>query len=398
MHIFRTMISVNEAKKIIKETVLALPPVTLELKSAVGMVLAEDVFATQDIPAFPQSSMDGYALKFSDWQNQQKIIAEGEMPAGKMEKIILGEQRAVRIFTGAPVPERADTVVMQEKTIVENGELIIRDEYLEKGSNVRRQGSEIKKGALAMSKGNYLGPAASGFLAGIGATAVSVYSKPLVTIIVTGNELRQPGAPLKYGEVYESNSFSLVAALAQLNIDNVKIISASDDLTVLNGILSDAITSSDLVLLTGGVSVGDYDFVLQASEACGVAKLFHKVRQRPGKPLFFGQKENKIIFGLPGNPSSVLTCFYEYVVLAIENMTQRKNIVPVLQVPLAKRFNKTISLAQFLKGYYDGVSAAPLNAQESYRMSSYSTANCLIKIDEEVKELKEGEIVEIHLI
>lgn len=392
------MISVDEAKKIIIETVRPLPSIQCDLKNGVGMVLAENVHATQDIPAFPQSSMDGYALAFSDWQNQQKIIVDGEMPAGKHVKIILGKQRSVRIFTGAAVPERADTVVMQEKVIIENGELIIRDEDLSKGNNVRRQGSEIKAGALALSKGNYLGPAATGFLAGIGTTSIRVYAKPVVTIIVTGNELRQPGSLLEYGQVYESNSYSLAAALAHLNIDNVKIISAEDNLQALNGLLNDAIKSSDLILITGGVSVGDYDFVLLAADACGITKLFHKVRQRPGKPLFFGQTGNKIIFGLPGNPASVLTCFYEYVVPAIENMTQRKNIIPVLNVPLAKSFKKALPLAHFLKGQYDGKKAMPLNAQESYRMSSYSTANCLIRIDEDVNELKEGEMVEIHLI
>jgi molybdopterin molybdotransferase len=150
--------------------------------------------------------------------------------------------------------------------------------------------------------------------------------------------------------------------------------------------------------LTGGISVGDYDFVLQAATECGVTKLFHKIKQRPGKPLYFGKKENKLVFGLPGNPSSVLTCFYQYVIPALEKLSKRKIGLQTLKIPLAKLFQKNAGLTHFLKGFYDGKTAMPLDAQESFRLSSFAKANCLIQIDEDITSLKEGELVDVYLL
>ena len=287
------------------------------------------------------------------------------------------------------MPPGADTVVMQEKVKVASSsgsedELIIEDENIRPGNNVRPRGSEIKGGSIALAKGSYLSPAAIGFLAGIGITKVNVYPKPSISIIVTGKELQQPGKPLQYGQVYESNSFALKAALEQLNITSIKISWADDELEILKTILAEALEQSDVVLLTGGISAGDYDFVLQAATECGVQKLFHKVKQRPGKPLYFGIKGRKPVFGLPGNPSSVLTCFYEYVIPALEKLSNKKSAVKSINVSLAKSFQKAAGLTHFLKGFYDGNTALPLDAQESYRLSSFAKANCLVQIDEEV--------------
>ena len=249
-----------------------------------------------------------------------------------------------------------------------------------------------------MEKGSFLSPAAIGFLAGIGVTEVKVFPNPSISIIVTGKELQQPGKPLDYGQVYESNSFTLTSALHHLHIDAIKIFRADDNLEILTGILEEALQQSDMVLLTGGISAGDYDFVLQSAANCGVTKLFHKIKQRPGKPLYFGKKENKLVFGLPGNPSSVLTCFYEYVLPALEILTKRKISLQTIQAPLFKPFRKTARLTHFLKGFYNGTTVSVLDAQESYRLSSFAKANCLVKINEEVMECKEGEIVEVHLL
>ena len=153
-----------------------------------------------------------------------------------------------------------------------------------------------------------------------------------------------------------------------------------------------------MVLLTGGISVGDYDFVLQAVTACGVSKLFHKVKQRPGKPLYSGIKNNKIIFGLPGNPASVLTCFYNYVVAAIECMTGQQNIIPRKWLPLSKGVSKKLKFMQFLKASFNDQNVTPLPAQESFRLSSFSMANCLIVLPEEKLEFEEGESVEILIL
>ena len=392
------MISVAEAKKIISENVTALTPVPFLLQQAVGLTLAEDVYASMDIPAFPQSSMDGYAFSFSDWQKNKKLEIAGEVAAGNNEIFTLAQGNAVRIFTGAAVPPGADTVVMQEKIKAINGELIIEDENLQVGNSVRPKGSEIKAGALALEKETVLSPAAIGFLAGIGISEVKVYPNPSISIIITGNELQQPGKPLLYGQVYESNSFALKAVLKQLYINNVEVFQATDKPEIVTSTLEKALEQSDVILLTGGISVGDYDFVLQAVTECRIEKLFHKVKQRPGKPLYFGKKNNQLVFGLPGNPSSVLTCFYQYVIPALEKLSNKKTILEIIQAPLSKPFQKTALLTHFLKGIYDGKTLTPLNAQESYRLSSFATANCLIQIDEEITACNEGEFVTGYLL
>jgi molybdopterin molybdotransferase len=392
------MISVQEAKKIIAENVSLLTPLSLPLQQATGLTLAEDVYASMDIPAFPQSSMDGYAFSFSDWQTSKRLVIAGEVPAGNNEIFTLAQGNAVRIFTGAAVPLGADTVVMQEKIKAINGQLIIEDEGIQIGNSVRPKGSEIKAGALALEKGSVLSPAAIGFLAGIGISEVKVCPNPSISIIITGNELQQPGKPLQHGQVYESNSFALKAVLKQLHINSIEVFYAADKPEDVTNTLEKALQQSDVVLLTGGISVGDYDFVLQAATECGIEKRFHKVKQRPGKPLYFGKKNNKLVFGLPGNPSSVLTCFYQYVIPALEKLTNKKPVLKIIRAPLSRPFHKTALLTHFLKGIYDGKTVTPLNAQESYRLSSFATANCLIQIDEEITACNEGEFVTGYLL
>jgi molybdopterin molybdotransferase len=392
------MISILTAKNIIAENAKPLAARQMKLQEAAGLILAADVYANMDIPAYPQSSMDGYAFSFIDWKTDQALSIEGEMAAGSDQVIELGKQKAIRIFTGAAVPPGADTVVMQEKVSAENGELIIQDEQITLGSNVRAAGSEIKKGELALSKNTYLSPAAIGFLAGIGVTDVQVIPRPRVTIIITGNELQKPGNPLLYGQVYDSNSFALIAALQEMKIHQVQVLQAPDDLNTLVAQLQLALEHSDVVLLTGGVSVGDYDFVVEASRLCGITTQFHKLKQRPGKPLFFGTKGDQLVFGLPGNPSSVLTCFYMYVVPALEMISRLGGNSQTLRVPMEYDYQKAAGLTHFLKGFYNGSTVEPLGAQASYRMRSFAAANCLIQIDEDVTDCKKGTMVTIHFL
>ena len=395
---FHQMISVKEAKKIISENVSSLEPVILPLQESAGLILAEDVYASIDIPAFPQSSMDGYAFSFQGWKQHKKLKITGEVAAGSNETFTLAPENAVRIFTGAAVPAGADTIIMQEKIKTVNGELIIEDETLQIGNSVRTKGSEIKAGELALGKASILSPAAIGFLAGIGITEVKVYPNASITIIITGNELQRPGEPLQLGQVYESNSFALKAVLQQLHIGNIRILYATDKPEIITDTLKKVLEQSDVVLLTGGISVGDYDFVLQAATECEVEKLFHKIKQRPGKPLYFGKRGNKLVFGLPGNPSSVLTCFYQYVIPALEKLSKREIGLQTSKVPLAKAFQKNAGLTHFLKGFYNGNTVATLDAQESYRLSSFAKANCLIQVNEDTTTLNEGELVDVYLL
>jgi molybdopterin molybdotransferase len=390
------MISVKEAKELINNTVGSLKSKRLPLTAAAGLVLGEDIQAITDIPNFRQSSMDGYAIRFEAGRSVFKLV--GEMAAGSDKALEIRPDEAARIFTGAALPSGADTVVMQEKVALEDGQIRIEDRGVQAFQHVRERGAEIKSGALAMQAGTVLSPAAIGFLAGIGIPEVQAIPAPVVSIILTGNELQEPGNTLAFGQVYEANSAMLKAALAPLGIRDVSVLRAEDDLKILEDVLSQALLEADLVLLTGGVSVGDYDFVVAAARNCGVKQAFHKIRQKPGKPLFFGSKYQKIVFGLPGNPSSVLSCFYQYVVPAIGRMMGKALGLDIAQAVLTHDYTKAPGLTHFLKGRFDNGNVTPLHAQESFRLHSFAEANCLIVLEETASDYKAGEQVEVHLL
>jgi len=390
------MISVKEAKDLISQHITALKPISIDLANASGHILAAHIYAKYDIPAFSQSSMDGYAIKFAD--HEKELTLTGEMAAGTATTMTIQNGETSRIFTGAPLPKGADTVVMQEKITRIDGKITLQDPNLKFGLNVRDKGSEITAGALAMERGNLLSPAAIGFLAGIGVNEVSVYPMPKISIIVTGKELQQPGKALEFGQVYESNSYSLSAALKHEGMEQITVYEADDDLEILKNILQKAVEISDVVLLTGGVSVGDYDFVIEAASSCGVKQVFHKVKQKPGKPLFFGTKDQKLIFGLPGNPSSVLSCYYNYVLPAIKALSHKNNSVIEVQAKLTNTYSKAAGLTHFLKGKYENGKITPLSAQESYRLSSFAQANCLICLDETKEHFKQGDILTVMIL
>lgn len=408
------MITVDEALAHIRETVTALSPTVLPLEAAAGKVLAEDLRAPSDIPAWPQSSMDGYAFagvaltgsaspleRFLEPGNTPlEFTVTGEIPAGTTPGFILAPGQAARIFTGAMLPAGADTVVMQEKVQVSGDRIRVQDPTLQQGANVRPRGAELTAGALALTAGALLGPAAIGLVAGLGLDRVPVIPLPRISLITTGNELQPPGQPLQPGQVYESNSFALSAALAQIGLPPVTRYAAPDDPPELTRVIREAIGTCDLLLLTGGVSVGDYDFVARALSDCGIRTVFHGVKQRPGKPLYFGvgQTDHPLpVFGLPGNPSSVLTCFYIYVLGAIERMSGRTTSrIRQQRLPLDTDYRKAAGLTHFLKGAAGEAAVTPLGAQESYRMSTYALANCLIRLPEAGTGFTAGDPVDVY--
>ena len=391
-----TMIHVQRAHDLIAERINPLEPVSVPLSDATGLVLAEDVFSNYDIPAYSQSSLDGYAFAFEE--GKLTYVLDGEMAAGSNQQFQLKPGAAIRIFTGAAVPQGADTVLMQEKSAVQEGYLQVTDLQIKKGDNVRQVGSEIQKGAKALSQGHSLNAASIGFLAGMGISSVKVYPKPRVAIIVTGNELQLPGKPLEYGQVYDSNSLALKACFSQLHINDVDIFSCGDDMFKLQSILEKALQTADLILMTGGVSVGDYDFTLDAFESCGVKQVFHKIKQKPGKPMLFGTKDERAVFGLPGNPASVLTCFYEYVIPAIGRMMHSPKSIESKQVPLEHDHQKPAGLTHFLKGLYNGQTVSLKTGQESYKLSSFASANCLAVFPEGETIFSKGQLIDIHLL
>jgi molybdopterin molybdotransferase len=391
------MIPYPEAIDIICQRTQALTPTLKSISHTLGLVLAEDVYSPIDIPGFDQSAMDGYALCLGNEAVKPSYIIDGEVAAGDAPDDVIDPNVAVRIFTGAAVPKGFDTVVMQEKTKVENGNLIIIDDHLTLGQNVRLRGTEIKSGTLALQKGSLLTPSSIGYLAGMGIHEISIFPKPKVTLIITGNELKQPGQALDYGQVYDVNSYTLTAALHQKGITDIEVLWAKDDLETLADTLRIALESSDLVLLTGGISVGNYDYVLEAAQLNEVVEQFYKVKQKPGKPLYFGTKNNTLVFGLPGNPASVLTCFYVYVSMAIDLLSNHQKQTWT-KATLMDQYIKTNGLTHFLKGHYANGRVKFLGGQESFRLSSFAAANCLICIDESATEVVSGSEVEILLL
>ncbi len=389
----KNMISVAEAKNIIGLNIPESIHKTVSLKEAFGYTAAEDIYSKYDIPNFPQSSMDGYAIRFEDKEINLKIA--GEMQAGSTGQFHLEQGHACRIFTGAPLPLGADTVVMQEKASIKDGYLTVNDHELVKGLHVRDAGSDAKKGNVAVSAGTYLSAAAIGYLAGTGCTEVRIFAAPSVSVILTGNELVKPGENLGFGQVYESNSYQLESVLKQCGINTIECFWVKDDPSEVEKALDSAISKTDMVILVGGVSVGDYDFVIDATKKCGVEQKFHKIRQKPGKPFYFGTKEEKFIFGLPGNPSSALTCFYIYIAPLLSEMMKRPSITEKISAISTADYEKKTGLTHFLKATYDNGKVTPLHAQESYRLQSFAEANCLIVLPEDSEGCKKGEEVEI---
>lgn len=390
------MVSVSEANAIIKKHTHFVRTGIKTLGEALGYTIAEEVISKYDIPGFRQSSMDGYALKFEDRNNRLEIV--GEMRAGKQSDVTLLSGQAMRVFTGAPIPTAADTVVMQERVYRDGDWMIVADEHLTIGMHVREKGSEAAKGTWALAQGTVLTPAALGFLAGIGCEKLLIFEPPKVAIIVTGDELQEVGQPLSFGQVYDSNSIQLRAALQKAGIETVQVFHAADDPAALEKILGQALLASDLVLLVGGVSVGDYDFVVQSALAQSVRPHFHKVKQKPGKPLFFGTTDETVVFGLPGNPSSALTCFYLYVLPAIDRMMQRPDSVSYGQAVTTVDYPKNSGLTHFIKAHLMDGKILPLHAQESYRLQSYAQANCLLVIPEESTGIVAGEEVQVIVL
>jgi molybdopterin molybdotransferase len=392
------IITVQEAKAILEEQTFQRKITRLNLAAAVGRVVTEDLYAPIDIPAFDQSSMDGYAFAFKDWVPGTSLKVTSRIQAGESSTNLLGPGEAARVFTGAPVPLGADTVVMQEKTMCNDGGLEISQPDLTQGDNFRRRGADIRKGELAIPENTAITAAAVGFLGALGFAEVPVFAVPSVAIVITGNELQQPGKELIYGQVYEASSAMLQACLSEMGIRNVTVFFTRDDLEETIKTLRHSLESFDVILVTGGVSVGDYDFVVKAAAQCDVERLFHKVKQRPGKPLYAGRKGNQPVFGLPGNPSSVLTCFYQYVWPLLRKIMGHPHTLKTFTVPLAAAYRKNNQLTHFLKGNYTEGKVTILSAQESYRLSSFATANCLVVLNETMRDYEKDEPVEINLL
>ncbi len=350
------MISVQEAKSLIQSTITVLYAESLPLAEAVGHVLAEDLLAPLALPPFRQSSMDGYAVHHADiTQAGTTLPVVAESRAGTAVPLVLERGTAVHILTGAPVPDGATAVVMREKVERVGDSATIQLYPVMDNENVRAIGQQIKKGDVALPKGTYLTPGSVGFLAGLNITTVKVYRKPSVGILVTGDELVQPDATagegtLRFGQIYESSSAMLASVLRAEGITEIMTRYVADDAAATAAALRELAEANDVVLSTGGVSVGDYDFVGTSLEEIGIETVFYKVRQRPGKPLYFGRNDDTFIFALPGNPAATLVCYYQYVLPALRLLSGRKNcFLPTLKLPITHAFSFKGERDEFLK-------------------------------------------------
>ncbi|WP_373396083.1 gephyrin-like molybdotransferase Glp [Algoriphagus halophilus] len=383
------MVSVFQALSIIDQNTEALSPMLLPLSEVNGCVLAEDVKAPINLPPFRQSAMDGYAFQYGA-KGDLKLI--GESKAGDFQEFEVSKSDCIRIFTGARVPDQVDTVVMQEhveKTI--NGIRILK--MPEKGTNVRPIGEQIKQNEVVLNRGTQINAAIVGFLAGLGISKVLVIRKPKISLIVTGNELQEPGTLLEPGSVYESNQYMLEAALQSENVELIHSEHVLDDKESTFHAIQKAL-EADLVMISGGISVGDYDFVKESLEKNGVEEKFYKVNQKPGKPLWYGKKGEKQVFALPGNPASSLTCFLIYVTAAIRKM----NGTAAIDINLKKgrmkgNYKNVFNKSLFLQVREGGGELEVYPKQASSMLVSFTQSNAFLFVPDDVKEIQDGDEV-----
>jgi len=386
------MIGVAEAAQLIKSHPPTFKSVKIATDQAVGLLSASDIYAPLSLPPFVQSSVDGYAIRFHDLDVFDVLSLADEAAAGCSKVFSLKPGSAIRIFTGAPVPLGADTVVMQEFARLNPKGVSFHPRPEKKGMHVREVGSHIKEGELVLSKERRITAAMVGHLSGLGVSEVEVIQRPSVAIVTTGSEVMEPGAPLSDGKIYDSNKAVLSAVLKEHGISPVSATHVPDNPEQILAEIEKGLEKCDLLIIIGGVSVGCYDYVVPMLEKAGVTKIFHGVKQKPGKPLYFGKKGSKLIFGLPGNPVSTLVCFHLY----ISSLVQSKSPL-FLQLPLASDFHKKAGLTHFLRGFVNGHQVEILTGQESYMLHTSTKANCLVSIPEAIETVNKGELVDVGI-
>lgn len=367
------------------------------LGEAHGLVAANEERAAVDVPTFDNSAMDGYAFQYSD--SQSNYTVSHIIKAGDSKHYSVEPNHAARIFTGAPLPNGCDTVVQQEHCRVDNGILSFDQQQVHKGLNVRMRGAQNAANDILVRPGKVITPGIVGLLASTGVSEVAVYKPPSVGILVTGDELRPVGTPLPFGHIYNSNQPTLHALLWSIGIQPATSIQLADDSTQLYDAVNQVLSSTDVLVLSGGISVGDYDFVQDVLKSSGVETLFYKVRQQPGKPLFVGKTSSSIVFGLPGNPASVIASFYQYVkptLLAMMGHTQ--TFAPDAVLRLTNEVHSKRGLTQFLKAKRTSNTVTVSQGQESFNLSAFAEANCLVVIDEETEYLPVDAFVKTYYL
>jgi molybdopterin molybdotransferase len=383
------MISIEKALQLVHEQAIALSATQVSPAEALGAYLAGPVFAPFDLPPFDRSTMDGYAL----CGEAATYSLAGAVETGGQHLPDLMPGTACRIFTGGQVPATATAVVKQEQTRLENGFLHLTAP-VKAGENIIRRGSELRQGQEVLPAGHAVSAATVGLLVSLGLSQVSVFRKPGIGLLTSGNELVEAGQPLTGSQVYDSNSHSLAAALSRYGFACTGRLLLRDDPVAIREGIARLLGQADVLLVSGGISVGDHDYVKQALEENGVQEVFYKVWQRPGMPLYFGKKGHQFVFALPGNPASSLTCFYVYVLPLLQRLSGAQETgLMRLQVPVAHAFGHTAERPAFLKARLAGGQVRILDGQGSSVISSLAEANALVFLPGPV-QLRAGDGVE----
>uniref|UniRef100_A0A7C5SZG8 Molybdopterin molybdenumtransferase n=1 Tax=Thermocrinis ruber TaxID=75906 RepID=A0A7C5SZG8_9AQUI len=399
------MMPYEEALSIVLSHCPTLPTEKVYLLDALGRVLAEDVISEEDRPSFDNSAMDGYAVHWEDIKDAPvELSVVGEIPAGAEGTFELPRGCAVKIFTGAPIPKGATAVVPVEHTEAKNGKVLIKEAFKE-GANIRRKGEELKAGEIVLQKGTILRYYEMGLLASLNKVQVEVSRKPRVAVLSTGDEIKDLGEPItKPSQIRTSNGYTLMAGISLAGGEPHYLGIVPDEPGKLKKALSQ-LEDYDVFITTGGVSMGDRDYIKTLVEEVGVKVHFHKVRIKPAKPILFGTyREGKgLFFGIPGNPVSCAIAFDLIVKPALLRMQSAKDYMPkTLWAKLKRDFSRRdAERREFVR--------AVLSLEEqqlvcdfspklqSHMLTSYVGANCYMVVREGVKELKGGELVEVVL-
>lgn len=342
------MVSVAEATDIIFSNLYKPTEETVELNATFHRVLAEKIVADRDFPPFDRVSMDGIAIHSVEWKNgRREFYIENTQAAGDPQKSLQGAENCMEVMTGAMLPDQTDAVIKYEDLEIRNGKARILVESLESGQNVHKKGIDTKKGTIMLEPGIKLSPAEVALLASVGKNKVKVFTLPKTAIISSGDELVDVTKLPEPHQIRKSNTYAIEAAMHPLNW-HAHQFHFPDQKEVLLKSLPEVLESHDVLILSGGVSKGKFDFIPQVFEEMGVKKLFHHVNQRPGKPFWFGvSMEGKTIFALPGNPVSTYMCFYRYIKPWILKSLGLE--VPSFSVALAKEFSFSPDLSYFLQ-------------------------------------------------
>jgi len=378
------MLTHEEALYEILQHTHPLKPKALALKECLGLVASQDLFSSEPFPNFDNSAVDGYALSFpSPEKSETKVPFKicGEISAGTAFRRALRLGEALRIFTGAPVPRGAQAVVMQEHTERSNGNLLIL-KVPRPQENIRFRGEDFLKGRVLVRRKTVLNPTHLALLAAAGHEKAPVYPSPQVGILATGNELLRPGEKRKAGKIFDSNTILLELLVRQIGANPHSFPPVGDRAKEIQSRVCKGL-ERDVLIISGGVSVGKYDFVREVLKKEGVREIFWKVDIKPGKPLFFGKKNRTLVFGLPGNPVSVFVTFEEFVKPALLKMRRAFRSSEWIRARMTESFRNGSRL-HFVRARYEtkkrGLVVTPLKGQGSHMIGNLASSNALLKV------------------